>query len=306
MEPQEFPLVDALDHEILMHRDVHFGGQFPIMLDYYRQEGKGINPEFSISQIERLAELEMSMAKNLAPLVLLGAEAERVAEAKDAYKKLRAIYEVKNPKSLYPQLIADLILAEDEEAEAEVAAIAAEKGAIVPALMDLLRSEEFYDPLFPGYGEAPALAAKCLGRIGDKRALIALFEAVGQSDFFADEQILKALGAIGDPAKTFLLKVVHGRPLNEDNEKAAIALIHFKDDPEVATKCFEMLKELDVQKDPCLPTYLVLACEGLKDAAQRKAFLELSKDPSIPRQMREDMKVVMKNWGGELSAQKGQ
>lgn len=299
MEPEEFPLVDALDHEILMHRDVHFGGQFPIMLDYYRQEGKGINPEFSITQIERLAELEASMAKNLAPLVLLGAEAERVAEAKEAYKKLRAIYEVKNPKSLFPQLIADLILAEDEDAEVEVAAIAAEKGAIVPALMDLLRSEEFYDPLFPGYGEAPALAAKALGRIGDKRALIALFEAVGQSDFFADEQILKALAAIGDPAKTFLLKVVHGRPLNEDNEKAAIALIQFKDDPEVSTRCFEMLKEQDVQKDPCLPTYLVLACEGLKGAAQRKAFLELSKEPQIPRQMREDMKVVMKNWEGE-------
>jgi len=25
---EHFPLVDALDHEILMHRDAHFGGLF--------------------------------------------------------------------------------------------------------------------------------------------------------------------------------------------------------------------------------------------------------------------------------------
>lgn len=221
---------------------------------------------------------------------------QKVADSREAYQTLRAIYSIKKPKSQFPQLIADLILAEDEEAEKEIDAIAEHKDKIVPALIDLLRNETFYDPLFPGYGLAPFLAVKCLGRIGDKRAIISLFEALGHSDFFADDQIVKALRAIGNPAKEFLLHVVHGKPLNEDNEKAAIALLAFQDDEEVANACFDLLEQPDVQKDPCLPTYLVLICAGLKDPVRRHAFRVLSKSDKIPRQLREDMKGIIHNW----------
>jgi hypothetical protein len=296
---EHFPIIDAIDHEILMHRDAHFGGQFSIMLDYYRQEGKGSQPEFDIPRIERLAVLEDQLKQNLAALYLAGNEAQKVADSREAYRKLRAIYEVKKPKTPYPQLIADLILAEDEEAESEIAAIAAEKDKIVPALIDLLRTEDFYDPLFPGYGQAPFLAAKCLGRIGDKRAIISLFEALGQGDFFADDQILKALQAIGKPACDFLQHVIKGRPLNEDNEKAAIALIAFKDENGVADLCFDLLQQEDVQKDLCLPTYLVLACAGLKDEEKRAAFVKMSKNDQLPSLLREDMKTVIGDWERE-------
>lgn len=294
---EQFPLVDAIDHEILMHRDAHFGGQFPIMLDYYRKEGKGIQPEFDISRIERLAFLEEQLKQNLAALFLAAHEIQKVADSREAYQRLRAIYEVKKPKSPYPRLIADLILSEEEEPENEIAAIAAEKGKIVPTLIDLLRSEEFYDSLFPGYGQAPFLAVQCLGRIGDKRAIISLFEALGQGDFFADDQIIKALKAIGQPALEFLLHVVNGRPINEDNEKAAIALIAFKDNEEVANHCFDLLQQPDVQKDPCLPTYLVLACVGMKDPARREAFQKMAQDSRLRSLLREDMKGVIHEWG---------
>ncbi len=304
MEPdafsfEQFPLIDAIDHEILMHRDAHFGGKFSIMLDYYRQEGRGVRPEFDISRIERLAAIEEQCKQNLAAILLEGSEAQKVADVREAYQKLRAIYEVKKPKTLYPRLIADLILTEDEEAESEIAAIVAEKDKIVPALIDLLRNEEFYDPLFPGYGQAPFLAVKCLGKIGDKRAIISLFEAIGQGDFFADDQIVKALKAIGTPACEFLLHVIAGRPLNEDNEKAAIALIAFKDEDEVANRCFELLQYPDIQKDPCLPTYLALVCAGLKDPDKRSAFREMAKSSDLPLILREDMKGIMHDWDQE-------
>lgn len=293
---EHFPLVDAVDHEILMHREAHFGGQFPIMLDYYRQEGKGIQLEFDIGRIERLALLEEQLKQNLAALFLTAHEIQKVADSREAYQRLRAIYEVKKPKTHYPRLIADLILSEEEEAEAEIAAIAAEKDKIVPALIDLLRSEELYDPLFPGYGQAPFLAVQCLGRIGDKRAIISLFEALGQGDFFADDQIVKALKAIGKPARDFLLHVLNGRPLNEDNEKAVIALLAFKDEEEVANHCFDLLQKADIQQDPCLPTYLVLACEGLKDPVRRQALKVMAHDPQLSPLLREDIKGVMHDW----------
>jgi HEAT repeat protein len=295
---EQFPLVDATDHEILMHRDAHFGGQFSIMLDYYKRGGKGAQPEFDISRIERLDALEGQLKENLAALFLAANEVQKVADARDAYQKLRAIYEVRKPKTPYPRLIADLILSEEEEPKVEIAAIVAEKAKIVPALIELLRSEEFYNPLFPGYGQAPYLAVKCLEEIGDKRALISLFEAIGQGDFFVDDQIIKALKAIGQPARDFLLHVIMGRPLNEDNEKAAIALLAFKDEEGVADLCFDLLQQPDIQKDPCLPTYLALICAGLSDPAKREAFKELAKNRDLPSLLQEDMKGVIHDWEG--------
>jgi HEAT repeat protein len=300
MTPEEqlndhFPLADAIDHEVLMHRDAHFGGLFSVMLEYYRNEGKGVQPDFTIKRIERLALLEDQLKENLAALFLTSQEAQRVADAREAYETLRAIYGVKNPKNIQPRLIADLILTEDEEGEDEVNAIAAEKEKIVPALIQLLANEQYHDPLFPGYGMAPPLIVKCLGAIGDKKAIISLFEALGKDDFFTDEQILKAFKMIGDPAKAFLLKVLEGRPLNEDNERAAIALVAFKDDPEVASACFELLKQPDIQKDICLSTYCALACAGLQDLSQREAYKAMA-EKLDKSSLKEDMKSIIREW----------
>lgn len=296
MEPEHYPLTDAIDHEILMHRDAHFGGQFSIMLDYYTQEGKGIQPEFDLSRLERLKLLEIQMKQNLAVLFLAAHEAQKVADARASYQKLKDVYELKKPLSLHSQLIADLILSEEEEPLEEIKAVVAQKGAIVPLLIDLLKTEDFYDPLFPGYGQAPSLVVKCLGLIGDQRAVIALFEALGQDDFFADDMVIKALKEIGLPARDFLLKVVAGRPLNEDNEKAAIALVAFKEDALVTDQCLELLKQKDVQQDLCLPTYLVLICAGLTDPTKQKELLALGQKKSLPGLLPADYEAIQKEW----------
>jgi hypothetical protein len=294
---QSQALFNALDSTLVMHRDAHFGGQFDIMLDYYAKEGKGVNPDFNLERIAQLAQIEKGLNQNLAGLLLSGAEAERVAKSREAYRTLRSLYEIRSPKNRYPLLIADLILTEDEEAEEEIEAIVQEQGALVPLLMDIIRNEDLHDPLFPGYGLAPSLAIKCLGRIKDKRAIITLFEAIGEGDFFDDDIALEALHAIGEPAKTFLLKVVQGRPLNIDNEKAAIALIAFKDHPEVAQTCFNLLMDPEVRKDLALSTYLVLACERLP-VEHRQPFLSLAQDPQVPQMLRQDMQTIAKSWDG--------
>jgi hypothetical protein len=292
---ESFPIVDSIDHEILMHRDAHFGGLFSVMLDYYANEGKGVQPEFDLPRIERLMAMEKDLKENLAALFLASDEMQKVSDAREAYAKLRAIYEVNNPKSIHPRLIADLILTEDLEGEEEVAAVAAEKGLIVNALIELLRQDELYDPLFPGYGLAPSLIIKALEKIGDKRAIISLFEAMGQGDFFADEQILKALKQIGEPSKEFLLKVLHGKPINEDNERAAIALIAFNDDPDVTASALKMLHDPAVQNDPCLATYLILICAGLKTEKERAEFKAVG-EKLKSKQFQEDVKTVIRSW----------
>jgi hypothetical protein len=295
-EFDEFHLADAHDVAIIMHRDVHFGGNFDLMLEYYIQGGKGVNPDFEIEKIKNLAETERSMKQNIAGFILTGPDAEKVARAKEAYQQLRQLYEVKNPISRYPVLLADLILSEKEEPEEEIAVIVKEKGLIVPSLLNLAKSEDFHDSLFPGYGLAPAFAMKCLSLIGDKRAIITFFEAIGSGDFFDDDVALKGLQVIGEPAKKFLLNVLNGRPLNADNEKAAVAIIAFKDDLEVGAACLKMLQDPDVLKDTVLAIYLVLACEGLKDEAQRKEFAALANQLNFPKAAQQDVKIILKSW----------
>jgi HEAT repeat protein len=291
----EMGLFDAQDSAIVMHRDAHFGGQFAIMLDYYAQDGKGVNPDFDFERIKQLALIEQSLNQNLAGLLLSGPDAEKVAKSRETYRKLRELYETSRSKNPQALLIADLILTEDEEGTEEIEALVKEKGAIVPLLINLIKNEDFHDPLFPGYGQAPTLAIKCLGEIKDKRALITLFEALGEGDFFDDDIILEALHAIGDPAKAFLLKVVQGLPLNIDNEKAAIALVAFKDDPEVSETCFKLLLEPNVRKDIPLSTYLVLACEKLP-ASFQQSFLELANNPNTLKSLSLDMQAMAKLW----------
>lgn len=289
-------LSDAEDLLILMHREAHFGGSFPIMLDYYQRGGKGISKDISIGRIIELAKHEEHLGQNLAALTLSAREAEEIAEALSSYKKLKSLYFSKSPKGQLPLLIANLILSEEEEPESEIRAIVEQKSAIVPLLIDLIRSEDMYNPLFPGYGQAPALAARCLGQIGDKRAIIALFEAIGKGDFFDDDMALQALKLIGEPAKNFLLTVLQGKPINEDNERAAIAILSFKDDPQVAEICFQVLKGLNLSKELYLATYLILACEGLKGSPLEQEFTQFGQNPSIPSELKNDFKAILHLW----------
>ncbi|NGX58418.1 MAG: hypothetical protein K940chlam3_01325 [Chlamydiae bacterium] len=300
-EPEEeeleaFPLMDTVDKEILMHREAHFGGKFLIMLEYYAVGGKGVHPEFDIKRIEKLHEIETTMQENLAPILLSGSDAEKIGQAKDAYKSLRELYEQENPRSKLPKLIADLILSEEEEAEEEVQAIIQEKNKIIPLLLDLLKSEDFHDPLFPGYGHAPFLAAKCLGLMGEERAIFSLFESLGDGDFWDEKMVLQALAHSGDPAKEFLLKVIASQPIEEDNERAALALIAFQDDPRVGETCLKLLQKPGIFEHDSFATYLILVCEGIKNSDQRKEFGALLERDDVPDHLKADIQAIVNSW----------
>lgn len=296
MEYRDLPTNTEQDTLILMHRDAHFGGNFEIMIDYYEKGGKGVRPELELSHILALHRLEMELEQDLAGSILGGAEAERVAKAKNAYKELRDLYDNPQMKGSYALLIADLILSEELEPESEIAAIVERKGAAIPALIELLKSQDFYDPLFPGYGFAPELAAKCLGLIGDHKAVISLFESIHEGDFFEEETALQALKAIGQPAKDFLLQVLRSRPINQDNERAAIALVSFKQDPEVAEACLELLLDPETRQNLLFSSYLALVCEGLQDAKLQQRLKKLAEDPTTPKDLRKDILAVSDNF----------
>lgn len=253
-ETENLEFTDELDHEILMHRDAHFGGDFDVMLRYYEEEGMGADPDFDLERIDYLKGVEEAVGGNLAALVLTAAEAQRVADARASYKKLKEVYEEEG--NALSRLIADLILNEEEEPDELIRSVVEMGERIVPDLLFLIQSPTAYDPLFPGYGLAPALAIYCLGELKEEKAIIPIFERLGSEILFDEEVLLEALQKIGEPAKQFLLKIVRSRPITSDNIHAAFALASFANDPEVTRVACEELQFEEVKEKPLLSTYL--------------------------------------------------
>jgi len=296
MDFESFPLAESLDVEIVMHRNAHFGGKFEFMLEYYFQEGKGVQEDFSLERIEELGLIEIEMQEDLTNLLLSDAEIDMVQQSLSTYSEIREVYEIDNPKNKFPLLISNLILSEEEHPLQEIEAIVKEKRAIVPYLHKLIHSDKFYDPLFPGYGYAPLHAFECLGRIGDVSSIPLLFEKIGSGSFLNEETIFQALRAFGSSAEEFLLKVLKGKPLTVDNERAAIALLQFEENEAFARYSLELLQDPAVLTNPTLTAYLVLGCEGLQNPEHQKEFLLLLNNPKIPTILHEDIRAIARHW----------
>lgn len=294
-EGESFPMVTTLDAQIIMHRDVHFGGKFEFMIDYYAKGGKGINPEFEMENIEKLYQIELEGYDDIGQLLLTDSEEERINAAKDAYQELRSLYE-EDSKTPLPRLIADLILSEEEEPEEELKKIVAYQKEAIPLLIDLLRSDDFRDPLFPGYGDAPRLAARCLGMIGDEKGIVALFESIKAQDFIEEEEILSALYQVGEPAKKFLMRIIASRPITQDNIIAAVALAHFSAEPDVSSFCLAQLQDEAVMRHEELALYMVWGCEGLTDSKERSRLLSFAERENISKSLKEEILFITKAW----------
>ena len=292
-----FSLTDEMDHAILMNRDAHFGGDFGLMINYYNNdEHIGIDFGLDLSRIEYLAEVEAETGNNLAAALLSAAEMEQVAKCRIAYVKLKEVYDLDEKSFFIPRLIADLILSEEAEPIDAIDAVVEQGSKIVPDLIHILNSDDAYSPLFPGYGYSPYLAAVCLGKIKDPQAIAPLFEMLSKELIFEEDALLDVFVEIGEPAKDFLLERLKGRPLTRDNDHAAFALSAFSHDLKVAEAALAQLKDPLVQIRHLTASYLLCLCDPLINSTQKQSFIELSKDPSIPKEIRSQMNEIVHDW----------
>lgn len=293
MSSFDIPLLDTIDLEILMHCDVHFSGNFSLMLDYYEKGGIGVMEEFSLKKIKRLQKEQEKTKTPLSEQLLPPAAQEDVLQAKKMYLDLRDAYEDKKTPEI-AKLISDLILSEEEHPEKEIKAICLLGKKAVPSLINLIKSDKLYNPLYPGYGRSPQLAAECLGTIHDTSAIAPLFEMLGQEDFFADDAIIKALTALGENAIQFLIKRLKHLPLSKENEHAAIALTAFPETELISKACLEMLQNPEVLKKISLATYLIVGCSALKNKKDQEVFIDLK--AHLPSGLKKEIDLVAKNF----------
>lgn len=287
---QELPFfLDETDHLILMHKEVHFMGSFPLMLDYYLAEKPGAQEEFEIERIEQLARLEEAQGSSLSPLVLLEDELELVVRAQEMHKSLQRVYDEPTGPA-HP--VVDLIFCEEEDPSEAIEAVCS-RSPPLSLLLPFIQGEDFYNPLFPGYGQAPGLICECLGKMGAEEAIVPLFEAFSRAEFFGEESIIHALFQIGEPAKKFLLSRIKQRPFTKDNVNAAVALLPFKEDPSVVNAAVDLLEDPTVQANRPFFIYLLFLCEELKDKDLAMRLQKLASLALTPEQL-EELRWILK------------
>ncbi len=286
------PFIDELDEQILLHREVHFGGSWDEMLTYYKKKGVGCLPEISFKRIQKLADLEKKGHNFLHSLPDEGKD--EIKKAKKLYEHLRELYESKQTPAIQ-QKIADLILSEESHPKKEIDTLIKEGEKAIKPLEDLISSETFKTPLHPGYGRAPLFAAQILATLKKSSSLPILFSSLGDN-LSLDEALIHAILSYGVEAKTFLLKKLTHLPFSQDNERAAIVISSMTPDDEIAKICLNLLNQADVIKNLSFAPYLVFPCEALKTMEERTLFSHLCSQSITPVFVRQEMELVIKRW----------
>jgi hypothetical protein len=286
----DHPLLNEIDLEILMHKDAHFGGSFETMLQYYEEDGVGVQEEFDIERIEDLYAIDKD--GHLSAEILPELAKNDVLFSKELYKKFKTCYEEEDE---LPKKLADLILSESFDPSLEIEALSSFHKRAIKPLVEILQTDYFYNPLNPGYGRAPINAALTLKKIGNEEAIPYLFNALGKS-FTTDEILINTLISFGEKSTNFLRDRLKGVPYTKDNYLAAMALSSFAPDDETAKLALYLLSLKNTYSQSSYVSYLICICEGLENQTDREAFLELSKSEPLSKGVKEEMKLVISFW----------
>lgn len=289
------PLLDEGDALAVIERETHFGSNFSVMRDYYQNtQSPGIHPEISLEQIDRLAAFETAHKKDLVAL-LSPSDIALIDEAKNAYAQLKQLYQIQSEQIIPAQRLADLILSEDEDPTEAIEALAALGEKALDPLLGLIEDERFYQSCFPGYGRAPELAAYCLKKLKHPRAISVLFHRIGKGDFFFEDVVLETLAAIGEPARQFLERKLTSTPITEENEKAAMSLVHFPPCEQLIERVIALLQDEAYRGNAVLLAHLVLIAIATEDSKKIAQLQQLRCDQSLPEIVRIDLSQLLAN-----------
>lgn len=290
------PMYDEEDQKILMHKDAHFGSSFSVMREYYENEDHlGIQEDISLKRLEQLEAIQDKEQANLSDLLLSSQDKALVCQSKITYQKLAEICEASSCDSNNPSyLIANLILSEDPDEFALLKEGDSLKLIENKDLIELIENQEFWNPIFPGYGLAPLRAIEVLAKKQQPSSIPVIFNSLKKVDFFNEAPILEALKSYQEEAKQFLLKRLQSEPFSEDNLQAAHCLQSFAD-AEISSICFDLLESKKVNLDSQLAQYLVLSLEKLPK--QRLADLRhFSEKPDLPTSLKEEINFLLHHY----------
>lgn len=287
------PLMSEEDRWILMYRDVHFSGNFELMLEYFQNGGIGCHPEIDEDDIMRLANFEGRQGCNLSDVCLSEIEQERVEEAQKEYQRLRDLFENPKKEELPARWLVRLIFAEEAHPLKEIAAVVHFYKELKPVLREILLSGKYEDTLSPGYGKAPLRVLRVLFHVKDVECIPLLFSLMQRNDFSFDSAVVRTLVSMGEPARAFLEKVMASKICTLDNENAAIALCSFPSAYSTERLAVETLDKIDWHHHFDFANYLINLCIETQDPSLRSRLQAWCRDVHKPQELRQEIAFWM-------------
>lgn len=270
VEGDAFQVIDEEDRDILLQREAHFGGSFVAMEEYYQNpERIGVVEALSPNRIAFLADVERRLGQNIAPKILSGRDAEHIARAKKTYDMIAELShnDVQNEMPSSLKLFLRLINDEGELNSDEFALSDMEKNALLrdpKPLLQLASSDEFRDPLFPGFGKAPLRALQALAKSCVQEALPLFFRLLATAQEEEEEELLGLIPQFGEAGFEYARRTFLQRPVTPFHEKLILLLVKFMPTHENEMKML-LLQELESQELYSFPSVLQWVIVGLSD-----------------------------------------
>ncbi len=287
VEGEAFSLIDEEDKKIILHREVHFGGSFPVMQEYYANEDhRGVMDDISPERIKFLADVEVKLGKNLAPFLLSGSDAEHIARAKKLYKSIEhAINQAEEARKtdfssgVKVDLLTQILF---EEGNKPWTLEQMQQFKEFPEILfTLAASDEFRDELSPGYGKAPLEAIRLIGQLQISKGMDILFRVFPSASDDEEEVLIAALVSFGSKALDKTTQYLTSRPITPLHEKMASLLVAFLPNQVALNAALNMLCQRDIIETP-VARWLLLVLEDLPKE-ERRTWVKKFQEMKLPK-----------------------
>jgi hypothetical protein len=221
----QWPVEEELVCDILLHKKVHFGDSFDVMLKYYEEEEhigiiNGITKKDIIDVYQMVLQDE-----TLEDKLVDNHHLDQIEHALEQYRSIKTLIEIKGEYNDIYQLFVDLVFSEnDKEGYIETILNHKHKDIVLDQASKIIEDPRYYSNLSPGYGFLPISMMKLVGRTKDKRWMKPLFNALLRYGSSYDDVILTVMAGYHDQVKQSMLQKLQSTPYSKDNERAALIL----------------------------------------------------------------------------------
>ena len=262
------PTLDELDVSLLMQKNIHFGGSFQEMLEYYQD----------VSLLEHRDDIDIDRVSYLKEVEDAGTDLEELLDE-------QTLEEIEDKKSLYSQIedqaadsnnpeeqaIANLILCSEFDVEDEIITAANLGDDIVPYVLKIIERDDFYSKISPGQGRAPASAIRVLIALRDNSAILLLFSRMFNISTYTEGVFMQYFREFEAETKELIRRMLSGKTWSLDHERALSIATYLSFNQEIADECFAIIKDQSrCPKDEAYQTYLALVSNGDFDFPQNR------------------------------------
>ena len=202
----QWPVEEEIVCDILLHKKVHFGDSFDVMLKYYEEDEhigiiSGITKD--IIDVYHMVLQDDTLEDKLFD----NHHFDQIEHALEQYRSIKALVEIKGAYNGIYQLFVDLVFSENEkDGYIETILSHQHRDIVLDQASKIIEDPRYYSNLSPGYGLLPVTMMRLVGRTKDKQWIKPLFNALLRYGSLYDDVILTVMAEYHHQVKQSMLQ----------------------------------------------------------------------------------------------------